>query len=77
MKRFPRQTLTGFVAGVTVSALTALLISPAAATTMKQIRVAMGDIRIYVDGNLQIPRDANGKQIEPMLYEGTTYLPVC
>lgn len=76
MKKFSKQTLRGFAAGVAASVLTATLIAPATAATMKQIKVAMGNIKIYVDGELQIPCDATGKQVEPMIYNGTTYLPV-
>ncbi len=76
MKKFSKNTIKGFAAGVTATLLTATLIAPAAASTIKQIKVAMGDIKIYIDGDLQIPRDVTGKQVEPMIYEGTTYLPV-
>ncbi len=35
-----------------------------------------GDFTIYVDGKKQTFRDVTGKIVEPVLYEGTTYLPV-
>ena len=42
----------------------------------KTIQVQYRDIMIYVDGNLIIPKDAEGTVVEPFIYEGTTYLPV-
>lgn len=35
-----------------------------------------GDFTVYVDGKKQIFRDVEGKIVDPILYEGTTYLPV-
>lgn len=35
-----------------------------------------GDVSIIVDGELQSFQDANGKTVYPVMYEGTTYLPV-
>jgi len=42
----------------------------------KTIDILYKDIKIYVDGNLIIPKDAAGRIVEPFIYEGTTYLPV-
>ena len=42
----------------------------------KTIEVFYKNIKIYVDGNLAIPKDASGRIVEPFIYEGTTYLPV-
>lgn len=33
-------------------------------------------IRVYLDGQLLEPKDANGKPVDVFLYNGTTYLPV-
>lgn len=35
-----------------------------------------GDFTVYVDGKKQTFRDVNGNVVDPVLYEGTTYLPV-
>lgn len=35
-----------------------------------------GDVSVVVDGKLQAFQDANGKTVYPVMYEGTTYLPV-
>jgi len=65
-----------FLAGVTSTVIAGTLIFPAAAATLQQIQVSLGGIRIYVDGQLQTPEDVNGNTVEPMIYNGTTYLPV-
>lgn len=33
-------------------------------------------VKIVVDGAKIVPKDANGKNVEPFIYNGTTYLPV-
>ena len=76
MMKFEKGTLKGFVAGTLVTVLTLGTILPSSAATMKEIKVAMGGIKIYVDGNLKKPTDVNGNVVEPMIYDGTTYLPV-
>lgn len=77
MKKINKNSVTGFVAGV---AATVLLVGsglPAAAlSTLQEIKVSMGGISIYVDGQLKVPTDVNGNKVEPMIYNGTTYLPV-
>jgi len=66
-----------FLIGFTTALLAVIFIVPAsAATALKQIQVAMGGIRIYLDGQLQTLKDVNGNKVEPMIYNGTTYLPV-
>lgn len=47
-----------------------------AATGMKSIDVMYNNIKIYMDGELVEPKDANGQTVEPFIYNGTTYLPV-
>lgn len=66
-KRFAALALcTGMVTG------TAL----AANAVYKNIRVQYCGIKLVVDGQTVIPKDANGKVVEPFIYNGTTYLPV-
>ncbi len=66
-----------FLAGFAAALLGVTLIAQASAvTTLKQIQVAMGGIKIYLDGRLQTLEDVNGNRVEPILYNGTTYLPV-
>ena len=38
--------------------------------------MSQGGISIYVDGTKIKSTDANGNVVEPMIYKGTTYLPV-
>ena len=35
-----------------------------------------GDFTVVIDGKVQTFRDVNGKKVDPVLYDGTTYLPV-
>ena len=48
----------------------------AANTIYKNIRVEYSGIKLVVDGQTVVPKDANGKTVEPFIYNGTTYLPV-
>ena len=47
----------------------------ASALTQKNITVERG-VTVYVDDQKLNPGDANGNPVEPMLYNGTTYLPI-
>jgi len=42
----------------------------------ENIPVTYSDIKLVIDDVLIIPKDANGKIVEPFIYNGTTYLPV-
>lgn len=35
-----------------------------------------GDFTVVIDGKVQTFRDVNGKKVDPVLYDGTTYLPI-
>lgn len=48
----------------------------AAGVTYQTIRVQYSGIQMVVDGVPVTPKDANGVEIEPFVYNGTTYLPV-
>lgn len=72
-----REKVKSFFMGVIVTLLICTMVVPAiASTTVQNIRVTMGGIKIYVDGNIQTPVDAKGNKVEPLMYNGTTYLPV-
>lgn len=69
------------IKGCCAGLLTAVLISGMAfsadaASLLREIKVSIGGIQIYVDGDLKKPVDANGNAVEPLIYNGTTYLPV-
>ncbi|MCI7473143.1 MAG: copper amine oxidase N-terminal domain-containing protein [Clostridiales bacterium] len=77
MKKFNHNTIKGFGAGLLAAAVIAGSGLPAyAMSAFKQINVSMGGISLYVDGKLQVPTDVNGNEVEPLIYAGTTYLPV-
>lgn len=42
----------------------------------KNIDVLSGGISIYLDGVLQEPKNVKGETVEPIVWNGTTYLPV-
>lgn len=72
-----RTLFTGIAIGVLTSFLVSMMVVPGfAAGIRKTITAYVGDIDIYVDNVLKIPTDANGNRVEPMIYDGTTYLPV-
>ncbi len=47
-----------------------------AANTTTLYNVIANGIKIVIDGQKINPTDANGKTVEPIIYNGTTYLPV-
>ncbi|MCL2152181.1 MAG: right-handed parallel beta-helix repeat-containing protein [Oscillospiraceae bacterium] len=62
---------------VAILLVTIVLGAPALAKNLSQkIDVAYRDIKIYVDGEIIIPKDATGEIVEPFIYNGTTFLPV-
>jgi hypothetical protein len=67
--------IQGIIAGILI---TILLFGGMAAAAWKTetIDITFRDISIVVDGEEVTPMDANGKIVEPFIYEGTTYLPV-
>jgi len=72
-----RTLFTGIAIGILTSFLVSMMVVPGfAAGIRKTITAYVGDIDIYVDNVLKVPTDANGNRVEPMIYDGTTYLPV-
>lgn len=69
-----------FVLGMVVMAIISSFCIPAVAaaagglTTLNDVMV--GGIKIVVDGQELHPTDVNGKAVNSMIYNGTTYLPV-
>ena len=62
--------------GVLVASLVFSLASPALAATLKSVELYYNDIKIRLNGEELIPKNANGEVVEPFIIEGTTYLPV-
>lgn len=67
-----KERVKGFLAGVCVTAL----LAGTATVFAKQIDVAMGGIKVYWDGVEQTLRNAKGDKVEPLIYDGTTYVPL-
>ena len=65
----------GFGSGLILTVLIAALCVTATATAKRSIQVEDG-IGITLNGARFTPRDANGKQVSVVLYNGTTYVPV-
>ena len=72
MKRILKGYLLGFIsATVVVASITAF-----GANTTTLYDVIANGIKIVVDGQKLNPTDVNGNKVEPIIYNGTTYLPV-
>lgn len=69
-----REKTKGVLIGVVIGAM--LGSGAMAATTGTLQNVITSGVTIFVDGKQFSPTDANGKPVEPFIYEGTTYLPV-
>ncbi len=71
MKKRMQGIVIGVLIGVLLTGGTAL-----AARTTTLYNVLANGIKIVVDGTKINPTDAGGNKVEPMIYNGTTYLPV-
>lgn len=70
-----KKRLQGLIAGVLIGAtITGGVVFAANTTTLYNV-IANG-IKIVVDGQKLNPTDVNGNRVEPIIYNGTTYLPV-
>ncbi len=67
--------LQGLIAGILIGAMLTSGVVLATNTTTLYDVVANG-VKIVVDGQKLNPTDANGNKVEPIIYNGTTYLPV-
>ena len=65
---------------IVLGAVLAVIIGTAAPvlaeSVQKQLTAHYNNIKIYIDGELITPKDANGNIVEPFISDGTTYLPV-
>ena len=71
MKKRTKSIISGILVGVLLAG-TSLL----AASTVTLYNVLAEGVTIVIDGQKITPTDANGKAVEPIIYNGTTYLPV-
>lgn len=66
-----------FLAGMLVMAIAVGLFGSAAASGAKKTVLADDiHVSVKVDGEVLSPADANGRPVEPLIVDGTTYLPV-
>ena len=70
-----KKRLQGLIAGVLIGTIITGGAAFAVNTTTLYNVIANG-IKIVVDGQKLNPTDANGNKVEPIIYNGTTYLPV-
>lgn len=71
IKGFFSGLIFALVLGISILGVTVL-----AAPIENKISVVYDNIKIYVDGVLIQPKDADGKTIKPFISNGVTYLPV-
>ena len=70
-----KKKLTFLMAGVI--AFSSFAIGAMSKTVVEKIEAELrGDFTVVIDGKKQTFRNANGEQVDPILYDGTTYLPV-
>ncbi len=70
-----KKKLTLILAGVI--AVSSFAVGAMSKSIVEKIEAELrGDFTVYVDGKKQTFRDVEGKIVDPILYEGTTYLPV-
>ena len=70
------QKLAYMAIGAVFALVISVMMPVIAASVQKQIIANYSNIKIYVDGALITPKDANGNIVEPFISDGTTYLPV-
>lgn len=69
--------LKSFIMGVLVTVMVLGLALPAAASVgTKTAQLYYNNIKIRLNGTELTPKDATGKEVEPFVIGGTTYLPV-
>ena len=73
---FGKEKVKGFLAGVVATIVLTTSLTVLAQTVSTQITVGIGGIKIVVDGETINPTDVNGNPVEPIIYKGTTYLPI-
>lgn len=67
-----KEKMKGFIAGICV----ALLLTSVMTVFAVGIDVHIGGIRIYWDGVEKTLKNVKGEKVEPMIYNGTTYVPL-
>lgn len=65
--------LFGFITALVLTMSVAVF---AATGVAKQLSVTVGGMTIVIDGVKMAPRDVNNQSVEPIIYNGTTYVPI-
>lgn len=68
-----KNNIKAFITGFLIGGILLISCSGTAKSVSKTITAVYNNIKIYVDGKLIEPKDANGNAIEPFIYNGTTY----
>lgn len=69
--------LKSFILGVLATVMVLGLVLPASASVgSKSVELYYNNIKIRLNGQEIVARDANGNAVEPFIIDGTTYLPV-
>ena len=71
-----KEKMKGFFAGVVTAAVLICGYSAFSETIDKVLTATFKDIQINISGEPIVPKDSNGKIVEPFVVDGTTYLPV-
>ena len=71
-----KSKLIGFVAGVVVGATIFGSVALATSTEFRNLYAAFCGITIEIDNEQFTPTDVTGKEVEPFIVDGTTYLPI-
>lgn len=74
MKQKTKNAHAFLLGALTALLLVGLAVPAFAAPVAKSIEVRSG-VRVFIDDQELIPKDANGNQVEVFIYNGTTYLP--
>ena len=71
-----KKNLKFMLAGLVIGASVSIVIPAMGYDGVRNIQAVFKNIKICVDGVEMTPRDTAGKEVEPFIYNGTTYLPV-
>lgn len=74
MKKSIKSFSMGLIIGVTISTFGGIVFSKS--LNMKNIDVYSGNIKVVVEGNEIELKDVLNSEVEPFLYNGTTYVPI-
>ncbi|MDR0936909.1 MAG: NPCBM/NEW2 domain-containing protein [Oscillospiraceae bacterium] len=74
--RHSKQILSFALGAVFTLGIVFLSVPSLAASTTQMISVIFSDMKLIIDGKQYTPKDSSGGEIKPLVYNGTTYLPL-